>query len=188
MRSHLLLLLLALTSLSTEASPSRKPSSSSSSSAQPKLNYDLLPSLTSVLEALDMQEHLLAFVRGGITETRYLLKLSRMDFQLMELDWGLSKQEISLLRDRISELLVEATVEELPFMERNKERDALRYGRIYIPNAVQSFEFLLASFGGHTPVGPVHLCLADSEDGCLAPLPDTSYEGCLYIIRCSYGS
>lgn len=156
----------------------------------PKLNTDNLPGLEEILTELSLGSRLKDFVKNGISETRYLLRMTRMDFHLMEIDWGLEKSEINALKDKITELIAIATVKEEPVLQRNKERDSLRYGRIYIPDAVQSFEFLLASFGGIPALGPQTLCLAPNGDGCEIPTGlDTNFTNCLYIVRrgsCSF--
>jgi hypothetical protein len=155
----------------------------SSNSHKPKLNTDLLPDLQTILKSLNLDSYLSSFVKNGITETRYLLRLSRMDFQLMEIDWEMPKEDINDLKDKITEMIETATVEEVPFIERNRERDTLRYGRIYIPDSVQSYEFILASFGGHPAIGPQQLCLSPIEDGCQMPPLRESLEACIHVVR-----
>ena len=47
------------------------------------INLDKLPRLERVLEDLEMLHRLKEFVRLGVTETRHLIRLQRMDFQMM---------------------------------------------------------------------------------------------------------
>jgi hypothetical protein len=49
----------------------------------PQLDSDLLPSLESLLEELNLSHRKSALVKLGVTETRYLLRLKSMDFQMM---------------------------------------------------------------------------------------------------------
>jgi hypothetical protein len=49
----------------------------------PALNSDLLPSLETVLEELDLSHRKNSLVKMGVTETRYLLRLKNMDYQMM---------------------------------------------------------------------------------------------------------
>jgi hypothetical protein len=49
----------------------------------PQLNSDLLPPLETVLEELHLSHRKSALVKLGVTETRYLLRLKSMDYQMM---------------------------------------------------------------------------------------------------------
>ena len=166
---------------------------SSSLSTPPKLNTDSLPDLPTILQSISLDEYLKDFVKKGITETRYLLRLGRMDFQLMEMDWGMPKEDVNTLRDKIKELMELALVPNEPEVVHYKERDGLKYGRIYVPHSVQSFEFLLASFGGSAPLGPQSLCLAQDPYGC-DPFERSSdrvqdISGCIVVLsrgNCSF--
>jgi hypothetical protein len=126
-----------------------------------KINFDMLPPLNSVLEELQLSQYFKQFVRMGITETRFLLKLSSMDFQLMMYEWdNFSEENVLQLKEKIQELTKKATIIELPPREDLIHRSKLSYGRIYIPLAVKAIEYQQASFGGFPPFGPLHLRLA----------------------------
>ena len=158
----------------------------------PKLNTELLPRLEQVLRDIELDSYLMNFVKYGITDTRYLLRLTRMDFQLMELEWSISKEELNSLRDKIAELLTLATVTEVEPVTTNRDRETLKYGRLVVPNAVQSFEFMLASFGGRVPWGPQQLCLPDDFYGCQsrgAPSGGGNVSDCIHVVArggCSF--
>jgi hypothetical protein len=47
------------------------------------LNSDLLPPLETVLEELDLIHRKGSLVKMGVTETRYMLRLKNMDYQMM---------------------------------------------------------------------------------------------------------
>ena len=164
----------------------------SSSASLPKLNLDILPRLEEVLRELELDSYLMNFVKYGITDTRYLLRLTRMDFQLMELEWKITKEELNSLRDKIAELISLATITEHIAPVVNHDRKILRYGRLAIPNSVQSFEFMMASFGGDVPLGPQHLCLPDEFYGCESlgsSHPGSNITGCIHIVArggCSF--
>lgn len=133
----------------------------------PKLNIDVLPPLTEVLEALQLTDFLKHFVKMGVTETRLLLKLSSMDFQIMSMDWpDMTDDKITELKKKIQELYTLATVsveEENPELE---ERKKLSYGRVYLENGVNSFEYKLATFGGLPLLGKQHLEISKTLFEC----------------------
>ena len=166
--------------------------SSSPPKPHPKLNTENLPRLEQVLRDLELESYLMNFVKYGITDTRYLLRLTRMDFQLMELEWRISKEELNSLRDKITELLALATITEVAPVSTNHDRETLKYGRLVVPNGVQSFEFMLASFGGKVPWGPQQLCLPDDFYGCQskgAPNQEGNVSDCVHVVArggCSF--
>lgn len=49
----------------------------------PQLNSDLLPPLEDLLNELDLIHRKSALIKMGVTETRYLLRLKNMDYQMM---------------------------------------------------------------------------------------------------------
>jgi len=120
----------------------------------PKLNVDLLPPLEEILEALNMKKFFKNFIRMGVTDTRLLLRLTAMDFQLMSYEWeDITSDEINRLKDEIKMMIIQATVPDVVVRPEFAERNKLTYGRIYMPDAVQSFEYMTASFGGTAPIG-----------------------------------
>jgi hypothetical protein len=133
-----------------------------------KLNIDLLPPLQEVLESLGLTRFLKDFVKMGVTETRLLVRLSAMDFQLMAMDWdGVTKEEITRLKDEVAALIIKASVsDEPPVRPEVIERSKLTYGRVYMQNSVQSYEYVQASFGGHPPIGTFKLEVPYAFHGC----------------------
>lgn len=132
-----------------------------------KLNVDILPPLQEVLKELNFDGYLRNFVRMGVTETRLLLRLSTMDFQTMTMEWDeFSKDKLILLREKIQQLLALATVIEEPVREDLIARNKTVFGRIYLPNGVQSNEYNKASFGGNPPMGSIPLRLSKSTFEC----------------------
>jgi hypothetical protein len=91
-----------------------------------------------------------------------------MDFQLMSMDWeGITKEEISRLKDEIASMIIRATVADEPATRPEiLERAKLTYGRVYMPDSVQSYEYLQASFGGPPPVGRFKLEIPEHIEGC----------------------
>lgn len=49
----------------------------------PKLNTDNLPPIEEILEGLGLIHRLPMFIKQGITETRFLLRMKPMDFNMM---------------------------------------------------------------------------------------------------------
>lgn len=150
----------------------KKKDSSPSSKAPPKpavkLNVDILPPLQDVLAELDMTSYLRHFVKMGVTETRLLLKLSSMDFQIMSMDWGegFGKDAVARLKEKIAQLYELATVPQETTRPELEERKKLVYGRLYLPHGVQAMEYAQGSFGGPPPVGAVALRLSNTTLEC----------------------
>jgi hypothetical protein len=154
--------------------------------AQPKppnINIEGLPDLKDVLAELNLQDFMPKFIRAGIVETRLLLRLGPTDFGIMDWDWGMPQADITRLREHINVLIVKATIPERDdTRERTEaERARLVYGRVYVPDAVQSFEFTKASFGAAVPIGGYPIAWGDPEDGC-APQP-TDLTGKVLVVR-----
>jgi hypothetical protein len=119
----------------------------------------------------------------GVTETRLLLKLSAMDFQIMSMDWAdFSPDKISRLKQRIQELYQMAIVPEVEVRPELEARKKLTYGRIYLPNGVQSFEYSLASFGGPPPLGPLTLTLSKTLLECNTSGTE-NYQGHVVLVK-----
>ncbi len=148
-----------------------------------KLNVDILPPMQDVLEQLDLTGYLRDFVRMGVTETRLLLKLSAMDFQIMSMDWSdFTAEKLNKLKKRIQELYEMAVVPEIEIRPELEARKKLTYGRIYLPYGVQSFEYSLASFGGPPPLGPLTLTLSKSLYECNSTGTE-NYHGNVVLVK-----
>ena len=166
----LLLLLSAVTSF--ERFPKRQTKTETTKSVV-KLNTDGLPSLKEILEEIEMGEYLMKFARLGITETRLLLRMSPMDYTMMSIEWEEIKPEqlnkIKAVVRKYYDLAAEAAMNNLdqeadPLIG---DRKKLKYGKIYLPGAVQSFEYVQASFGGPAPLGSFSLELSPfPHTGC----------------------
>lgn len=129
----------------------------------------------------------------GVVETRFLLRLSPMDFRIMTLEWeGFTNDHVLRLKEEISTLLARATVTEAPDKDAIIQRSKLKYGRIFIENAVQSFEFVPASFGGPPPIGKYPMMVPESVLGCESvneSFPSLNYQQKAVFVRrgeCSF--
>jgi hypothetical protein len=148
-----------------------------------KLNTDNLPTLQEILESLNLSRFFKDFIKMGVTETRLLVRLSSMDFRMMQMDFdNISDEEIMRLKDEVASLIIKATVVEEVIRPELAERGKLTYGRVYMEDSVQSFEFMLASFGGPPPIGRFKLDIPDSPYGCEAN-EGTNYEGNVVLIK-----
>lgn len=125
------------------------------------LNTDGLPTLQEILEEVHLTAFLPHLLRMGVTETMILLRLTSMDYRIMNMDWeGVAEESIAALKERAAALYLRAVVKDEPLKANFDERNKLKYGRIYVPGAVQSFEFVTASFGGSPPLGALEVFLA----------------------------
>ena len=143
------------------------------------LNVEGLPDLKEVLTELNLMSFYDRFIRAGMVETRLLLRLGPTDFSIMSWDWEMPQEDISRLKDHINVLIIKATIPEQDDSKDKalKERKKLVYGRIYMIDGVQSFEYSLASFGSPPPVGRMQLAMSDdvgNEDGCAPVKKDLS--------------
>lgn len=159
----------------------------------PLLNTDGLPSLKEILDGLDLSEFYPNLVKMGVVETRFLLRLSSMDFRMMTLEWeGFTVENMVKLKNEASALFARATVTEQPNKEEYNLRNKQKYGRIYIENSVQSYEFVVATYGGPPPTGRLTVVLADSVVGCEAANkfhPQINYQQNVLLLRrgeCSF--
>lgn len=143
------------------------------------LNVEGLPDLKEVLTELNLMSFYDRFIRAGMVETRLLLRLGPTDFSIMSWDWEMPQEDINRLKDHINILIIKATIPEQDDSKDKalKERKKLVYGRIYMVDGVQSFEYSLASFGSSPPVGRMQLAMSDdvgNEDGCAPVKKDLS--------------
>jgi hypothetical protein len=151
-----------------------------------KFNTDLLPNLQDILNSLNLSSHLNDFVKMGVAETRTLLRLNDMDFHLMSIEWNLEEDKIRALKDAIAEFRIRATVvEEIELPEFNIRRK-LTYGRLYFDGAVQTHEYVAASFGGPPPMGKQKFLLEKSIFGCENNSSVVDYTG--YVVAVMRGN
>jgi len=143
-----------------------KPKKGPTKNAPVKLNVDGLPDLKAILTEIDLRDYLQHFVKMGVTETRLLLRLSSMDFRIMSMEWedhGFTDENLVAVKAAVKkyyEIAKEAGIESSETNVENKERKRLKYGRMYIPGAVQSFEWASASFAGPVPTQLLYLSVA----------------------------
>ncbi|CAE7714916.1 unnamed protein product, partial [Symbiodinium microadriaticum] len=136
----------------------------------------------------------------GVTETRNLLRLKKMDYQMMvsvqtccfELlvtealqifDWddATAENDIKVMKEKAAELLEIATLKDDGKRPEEDERKKHRSGRLYFPGFVQSFEYISASFGQIPPVGAMPLVFAEPLDGC-SPAGAATYSGMMVFV------
>jgi PA domain len=136
--------------------------------APPLLNTDLIPSLEEILRSIDLEHRTKDLYKMGIVDNRILLRLKKMDFHMMTMEWeNVTSDEIDRLKSSVEKLIVQATVTEIQVaVKDNTERDKLNFGRFMVPGCVQNFEYLAASFGGVAPVGLRELVISIPESGC----------------------
>lgn len=148
-------------------------------------NVNALPILQDVLTELDFIKYIKEFVKLGYAETRLLLRMTSMDFRLLMLETNMTEDDIAKLKVKIEELLAIATIPQ-PSKERPdlEQRSKLNYGRMYISGFVQSFEFLLGTFGTTPRLGLYEIVLANPDDGCL-PHSDnnSSLTDKIYVVK-----
>jgi hypothetical protein len=142
-----------------------------------KLDVTGCPDLKSILEEVDMGEHLMKFARMGITETRLLLRMNEMDFTMLTLDHpDITEEQVGKVRAvakkyfDIAAAASEAEIEKEEVVD--PERSRQKFGRVIIPGAVQYFEYVQASFGSSAPLGAL-----DVE---VAPFPNTGCSQAFY--------
>jgi hypothetical protein len=134
------------------------------------INEELLPDFLDILEEAGMKGRLADLVRMGIVDTRVLLRLKRMDFQMMQFEWqDMTGEMVDTFMEVCGKYAVQATanaqqVEEV--MTDYSERDMQRFGRLVLPHGVQSYEYIQASFGGRPPVGLREIIFAENMDAC----------------------
>lgn len=134
----------------------------------PTLNTDLVPSLEKIVEEIGLTHRLNDLYKMGVVDTRILLRLKKMDFHMMNMEWSDAKEEeINALKEAVERYAEQATVHEEQVQERDfSERNRLTFGRLHIPNSVQAFEYLSASFGSVPPIGVKEIVINDDIKGC----------------------
>ena len=135
------------------------------------IDETLLPDFMDILKEADMDGYLQSLVRMGVVDTRIFLRLKHMDFQMMQFDWPDMTAErvdrfIEVAQKYATIAIANAAKEEQEVGTDFSERDTLRFGRLVIPGAVRSYEFMMGSFGARAPLGPRELVLGSPEDGC----------------------
>lgn len=137
-----------------------------------RLDETKLPALKDLLTELGMDSRFSSLIRMGVVDSTKLLRLTSMDFRIMQMEWdGFSEEDSKSLQTRIAELIEVAKMpDELPPDPNLAERNKLKYGRLYTKNSVQSFDYAIASFGcTHPPIGPKKLFIMEkpNEFGCI---------------------
>lgn len=148
----------------------------------PKIDPNLLPDLVEVLKELEVYQYLKQFIKMSVTETIHLLKLKKVDFQLMQMDCDITDAQIEAIKKKAAILQEQATIKEVATRPEYAERKGLKYGRLYIPNAVQTFDFMVGSFGTYPPIGPIEVVIADNTHGCNMTNGDVDLTGKMYVV------
>ncbi len=79
----------------------------------PKLNSDLLPSLEDLLVELELSHRKNQMIKMGISETRHLLRLKSMDYQMMVRIYPISLPSLSLSLS----LSLDISLSRLPYLK-----------------------------------------------------------------------
>ena len=159
------------------------------------LNTDLLPDIKQLLEEQGLTSYFPQLIKMGVTETHFLLRLTAMDYRIMLMDWeGITEEQVNRLKEKAAALYQLALVKEEAEAPSFDERNKLKYGRVYVPGAVQNFEYVTASFGGPPPLGMLEVVLAPAPHyGCnetdFTILEREAYSGKLLVVKrgeCSF--
>ena len=134
------------------------------------IDEKLLPDFLAILEEAGMSDRLNDLVRMGVVDTRVLLRLKQMDFQMMQFEWaGMTTEMVDKFMEVAGKYAVQATqnarAAEVPTVDYT-ERDMQRFGRLVLPNGVQSYEYVQGSFGGRPHVGLHELVVSEPDDAC----------------------
>lgn len=132
-----------------------------------RINDAILPKYETFLEELQLSKYLPNFIKLGFVDTKHILRSTDMDYRMLQYDTEITTEEIERLKAAIKIWLAKAAMpDEKPKDPGYEDRKKLRYGRIYFPNAVQTVEYLLASFGAPPPIGLLPVVLSKTEYGC----------------------
>lgn len=98
----------------------------------PNLNTDLVPSLEEILEELSLNHRKQELYKMGVVDTRILLRLKKMDFHMMTMEWSDAEQsEIDALKNAVEKYVEQATVTSEEVEERDlSQRNKLTFGRL----------------------------------------------------------
>ncbi len=78
---------------------------SSKLNVQPiELNVEGLPSLSEILDSLELPKYLSRMGSLGVSDTRNLLQLLPMDYRMMIIDWDMKEYEVDKLKLKVDEL------------------------------------------------------------------------------------
>lgn len=79
---------------------------SSKPNVQPvELNAEELPSLSEILDSLELSKYLSRMGSLGISDTRHLLRLLPMDYRMMIIDWDMKEYEVDKLKLKVDDLI-----------------------------------------------------------------------------------
>ena len=168
---YILLILIILLLLCIGNGNNRFKDSNKKESSKPKvqpidLNVEGLPSLSEILESLELSKYLPRMGSLGVSDTRHLLRLLPMDYRMMIIDWDMKEFEVEKLKTKVDELLKVASITKTNVVVDNSERKLLKYGKFIIENSVQSYEYISASFGTYPPIGGYEIIVSEPYDGC----------------------
>jgi len=151
------------------------------------LNVENLPPLEEILKEAKVDHRIKEIVKMGVVDTRLLLRLSKMDFQMMMMEWdNVTQEEIDYFKEVVDRYIIlaiqayqenEGATEVVDYYE----RDQAKHGRFVLADAVQSFEFIQGSFGARPPIGPREIVLADPVEACSVPDKSDKYKGKIVV-------
>jgi hypothetical protein len=115
-----------------------------------------------VLDELELGDKLKQFQEAAVSDTLTLLRLKAMDLRML----GLGREKIEQVLAKIQQLTVreeEVVTTASPLLE---ERNALKYGRLFIDRSASSFEYFQADFGAAVPLTSSPLVWVEPRTGC----------------------
>jgi len=184
----LLLLLFCIGNGNNRFKKSTKKESSNPKVQPIDLNVEGLPTLSEILNSLELSKYISRMGSLGVSDTRHLLRLLPMDYRMMIIDWDMKEYEVEKLKLKVDELIQLATVAKKVIAVDNSERKLLKYGKFVIENSVQSYEYISASFGTYPPIGGYEIIVSEPYDGC--EINDKiNLKGCIFIVKrgnCSF--
>ena len=69
------------------------------------MNAEELPSLSEILDSLELSKYLSRMGSLGISDTRHLLRLLPMDYRMMIIDWDMKEYEVDKLKLKVDDLI-----------------------------------------------------------------------------------
>jgi hypothetical protein len=124
----LLLLLFCIGNGNNRFKKSTKKESSNPKVQPIDLNVEGLPTLSEILNSLELSKYISRMGSLGVSDTRHLLRLLPMDYRMMIIDWDMKEYEVEKLKLKVDELIQLATVAKKVIAVDNSERKLLKYG------------------------------------------------------------
>jgi hypothetical protein len=115
-----------------------------------------------VLDELELGDKLKQFQQAEVADSLTLLRMKAMDLRML----GLGREKIEQVLAQIQQLTVreeEVVTTVSPLLA---ERNALKYGRLFIDRSASSFEYFQADFGAAIPFTNSPLVWVEPKTGC----------------------